>query len=102
MSLYKRGMARAKKHDHQGAIGDYTAAIEMPDTPADLKAMALYNRATVYAVVGEKSKATDDLNVVLAMPQELTDIKTEARRKLMRMERRSKSDSSSDSSKDTK
>ena len=44
LSLYKRGMARAKKHDHQGAIDDCTTTIGMPDTPADLKAMVLYKQ----------------------------------------------------------
>ena len=27
LSPYKRGMAKAKKHDHQGAIDDYTKTI---------------------------------------------------------------------------
>jgi hypothetical protein len=90
LSLYKRGMAKAKQHDHQGAIDDYTTAISMPDTTANVKAMALYNRAMVYAAIGEKAKATDDLNVVLSMPEDLSEIKGEATRKLVRMERRSK------------
>ena len=33
LSLYRRGMTRAKKHDHQGAIDDYTAMIAMPNAP---------------------------------------------------------------------
>ena len=37
LSLYKRGMAKAKKHDHQGAIDDYTTTIGMPDTPANVE-----------------------------------------------------------------
>ncbi len=44
MSLYKRGMAKAKKHDHEGAIANYSAAIDMSDAPPDVKAMALYVR----------------------------------------------------------
>ena len=36
LSLYKRGMAKAKKHDHQGAIDDYTATIGMPHAPASM------------------------------------------------------------------
>ena len=90
LSLYRRGMARAKKLDHQGAIDDYTILIEMPDAKTDVKAMALYNRATVYAARGETSKACHDLNLVLAMPETLSEIKTESRRKLMRLDRRSK------------
>jgi hypothetical protein len=88
LSIYKRGMEKAKKHDHQGAVDDYTTAINMPGTPANVKAMTLYNRSMVYAAVGEGAKAIDDLHAVLAMPEDLPDIKNEATRKLIRMERR--------------
>lgn len=87
MSFYKRGMVKSKQHQHQGAIDDYTSAIGMPGTPPDVKAMALYNRALVHAAVGDDASATGDINAVLAMPQDLTHIKTEARRKLVRMRR---------------
>ncbi|MBC8875805.1 MAG: hypothetical protein H8E44_40790 [Planctomycetes bacterium] len=89
MWLYKQGMAKAKKHDHQGAIDDYTATIDMEDIPPDVKAMALYNRAVVHAATGSNPKAVDDLNVVLAMAEPLDNVKTAARQKLKRMERRS-------------
>ena len=36
LSVYKRGMGKAKKHDHQGAIDDYTTTIGMPDTVSRL------------------------------------------------------------------
>ena len=88
--LYRRGMARAKKHDHQGAIDDYSALIDMPNTPPDVKAMALYNRALVYsadAVDEGNSKAIKDLNMVLSTANAPADVKTEARRKLERMKR---------------
>lgn len=87
LSLYRRGMTKSKKHEHQGAIDDYTTAIEMQDAPPDVKAMALYNRALVYAAAGERPKATADLNTVLGMPDALPKIKDEAKRKLVRMER---------------
>jgi hypothetical protein len=89
LSLYKRGMARAKKHDHQGAIDDYTTTIAMPDTPADLKAMALYNRALVHVVVRDDPKGVDDLNAVLVLDDAPVNVKTMARQKLARMESRS-------------
>ncbi|MEQ8784953.1 MAG: hypothetical protein RIC55_01585 [Pirellulaceae bacterium] len=85
LACYKRAMARAKKHDHQGAIDGYTMTIGMAETPADVKAMALYNRALVYAVTGEAAKAFDDLNFVLAMKETLVNVKTMARQKLARM-----------------
>ena len=87
LSLYRRGRARAKMGDHQGAIDDYTVTIDMPDAPANVKAMALFNRALVYAADGDDAEATDDLNMVLAMAKTPPDVKTEARRKLERMKR---------------
>ena len=89
LSLYRRGMARAKKQDHEGAIDDYTATIDMPCAPPDVKAMALYNRALVYSADEDNPKSIDDLNMVLAMAKIPADIKTEARRKLERMKRAS-------------
>ena len=87
---YKRGMARAKKHDHEGAKADYTAAIETADVPLDLKAMALYNRALVFVAAGDDSKGVADLNSVLAMDgaMEMVNIRTMARQKLAKIESR--------------
>ena len=78
-----------KKRDHQGAIDDYTTAIGMPDAPADVKAMSLYNRALAFAAAREDPKATEDIDAVLAMKGALPNVKTEARRLLVRMQRRS-------------
>ena len=89
LSLYKRGMAKAKKHDHQGAVEDYSTTIGMPDTPADLMAMLLYNRALVHVAAGNNRKGADDLEAVLAMNETLVNVKTMARQKLVRMESRS-------------
>jgi hypothetical protein len=80
-------MARAHRQDHQGAIDDYGVTIDMPNGPPDVKAMALFNRALVYAADGDDAEATDDLNMVLAMAKTPPDVKTEARRKLERMKR---------------
>lgn len=88
MSLYKRGMAKAKKHDHQGALEDYTAMIGMPGTPADLLAMVLYNRALVYVATGNEPKGAADLDAVLSMNEALVKVKAMARQKLARMESR--------------
>ncbi len=89
LSMYRRGMARAKKHDHQGAIDDYTTTINTEDAPTDVKAMALYNRALVYVATGDDRKGVDDLDAVLAMDAGLVNVKTMARQKLARMESRS-------------
>jgi hypothetical protein len=89
VSRYKRGMAKTKKRDHQGAIVDYTTTIEMPETPADLKAMALYYRAVVHVAAGDDLKGVGDLDAILAMEGPLVNVKTMARQKLARMESRS-------------
>src|SRR3954447_4496340 len=81
MFLYKRGMAKAKKHDHHGAIHDYTTTLGIRGAPADLMAMVLYNRALVYVAAGDDGKGTDDLDAVLAMKQGFVNVKTMARQK---------------------
>lgn len=78
---------RAKLHKNQGAIADYTVVIDMADSPKDLRAMALYNRALVYHAIANESAATVDLKRVLNMHEAAEFVKTEARRKLVRMER---------------
>ena len=90
VSLYKRGMAKAKNHDHQGAIDDYTTTINMPDTPANVKAMVLYNRALVHVVTGDDGKGIDDLDAVMAMDEAPVSVKTMARKKLAKRETRSR------------
>jgi hypothetical protein len=88
LSLYKQGMAKAKKHDHLGAIDDYTKSIDAPNTPDDVIAMVLYNRALVYAATGEDRKGVNDLDAVLAMNDAPVNVKTMARQKLARIESR--------------
>ena len=93
LSLYKRGMVKARKKDHQGAIDDYTTTIGLPDAPADVKAMSLYNRALVHVAAGDDRKGVDDLDAVLAMMDDalvMVNVKTMAREKLARMEFRSR------------
>ena len=90
LSLYRRGMARTRKHDHQGAVDSYSAAIELPDAPSDVKAMALYNRALAYVAAGDKPKGINDLDAVVAMDESLINIRSMAKQKLAKMESRSR------------
>jgi hypothetical protein len=83
-------MARAKKHDREGAIDDYTATIGMPNTPPNVRAMALYNRALVLVATGDNQKGVADLNAVLAMDESPSNVKTKAREKLAKIETRSR------------
>lgn len=87
--LYKRGMRKARNHDHKGAIDDYSTAIDMPNASPDVKAMGQYNRALVHLAAKNDSKAIEDLNLILAMKETLTNVKTMARQELLRIEHRS-------------
>ena len=87
LSLYKRGMSKARKHDHQGAIEDYTTTLGMESLPDDVRAMVLFNRGIAYVAAGEKESGETDLHDVLAMDVSFPNInvQTMARRKLERM-----------------
>jgi hypothetical protein len=89
VSLYKRGMTKAKKHDFQAAINDYTESIGLPNTPADLKAMVLYNRALAHVATGDYVRGVDDLEALLAMDGASPAVKSRARHKLARRRSRS-------------
>jgi hypothetical protein len=82
-------MTKAKNHDHQGAIDDYTTTLGMPHTPAAMKAMILYNRALVHLATGDECKGIEDLDAVLAMHEAPANVRTMARQKLARIEIRS-------------
>lgn len=86
LSLYRRGMAKAKKQDHQGAIDDYTTTLGIAETPADVKAMVLYNRALVLVAIGQYRQGADDLDAVLAMEEAPASVKTMARQKIAKRE----------------
>ena len=82
LSFYRRGRARARNHDRQGAIKDYTTTIAMRDTPDEVKAMALYYRALVHVAAGDEPQGVNDLNKILAMDEGLVNVKTMARQRL--------------------
>ena len=89
LSFYQRGMKKARNRDHDGAIDDYTFAIDTPNAPPDVKAMAQYNRALVHLATKNDPKAIEDLNLILATEEMLVNVKTMARQELTRIERRS-------------
>ena len=88
LSLYQGGMAKANQRDYAGAIADYTAAIELPKIPADVRAMAIYNRALAYSAIHEDVKAADDLGTVLQSPGLPENIRTAAQQRRERLRRR--------------
>jgi hypothetical protein len=87
LSHYKRGLAKGKNRDQQGAIEEYTAAINSSDVPDDVKAMALYNRALLFASMKNLTRATEDLRSVMAMGEPLSKIKAAAKHTLDRLQR---------------
>jgi hypothetical protein len=88
LSLYKLGMARAEKDDRTGAMEAYTSAIEQTNAPNDVRAMALYNRALLYAAGGNTDQAVADLQAIMGMPTPLRGVKQAARRRLERLQHR--------------
>lgn len=92
MALYKRGMDKAGRRDLEGAIADYSAAIELKGAPEDVIGMALLNRALAYSREHDEDKASADLARVLAMPGATAQVKDAAHEKLHRMKRRTQSE----------
>lgn len=88
MHLYRHGLARDKKGDSDGALAAYSSAITLADAPDDVKAMALYNRALLFAARGDRHKAAADLNAVMAMPTSVRGVTAAARRRLERLQHR--------------
>jgi hypothetical protein len=85
---YRLGLARDKKGDPDGAMDAYSAAISLDNVPDDVKAMALYNRALLFAARGDRSKAAADLNAIMAMTTSVRGVTDAARRRLERLQHR--------------
>jgi hypothetical protein len=88
LSLYKQGLVCSENKNAKGAMQAYTLAIELPNSPDDVKAMALYNRALVLAAGGAIDQALADLEVVMELPAPLHAVKLAARRRLERLRNR--------------
>jgi tetratricopeptide (TPR) repeat protein len=88
LSQYRSGMAKAKKRDYAGAVADYSAAIESPQIPPDVRGMALYNRALAYSAMNKDDKAAEDLAAVLTIPGLPESINTAAQQRRERIRRR--------------
>jgi hypothetical protein len=83
-----QGMVCANKNESDNANKHYTDVINSSESPRDVKAMALFNRALVYTTIGKERQATEDLKAVLSMPEAITKIKKSAGDKLVRMQRK--------------
>ena len=87
-ALYQSGMKKAHAQDLAGAIADYTAVVDNSESPHDLKAMALFNRALVYSLQKKSDEAKVDLEGVLAIPQAPTNLKDAALQRIERIRKR--------------
>jgi len=88
MQIYRLGLARDKMGESDGALGAYTRVISLDNAPHDVKAMALYNRALLFAARGENNKAAADLNAIMVMPTSVRGVTDAAKRRLERLQRR--------------
>jgi tetratricopeptide (TPR) repeat protein len=88
MANVRKGIECAKSHDSENAVKLYSETIHARETPSDIKASALFNRALVYASTGNEPKAKEDLNQILAMKDDLPDLKSAARQRLVRLQRK--------------
>lgn len=80
-------MAKASKGDFAGAVVDYSATIQAPNTPNDVLGMALYNRALAYSAIHEDEKAAEDLTRVLSMrglPEKISTAASQRRERIRR------------------
>ena len=64
-----KGRICAKKREPDNAIKYYTEVVDASESPRDVTAMALFNRALVYAAIGKLRQATEDLKAILGMPE---------------------------------
>jgi len=72
-ACYNEGLAKDKLGDHQGAIGDYTKAIELKPEFAK----AYYIRGATYSMLDQKDNALSDftraIELGLRIPQKIMD-----------------------------
>ena len=81
-------MARDKTGDSDAAIAAYSSAISTANAPDDVTAMALYNRALLFAARGENHNAATDLKAIMVMPTSVRGVTDAAKRRLERLRRR--------------
>ncbi len=90
LAQIEEGMACANNAETDVAIQHYSDVINASESPRDVKAMALFNRALVLTTIGKEKQAAVDLKAILNMPETLARIKKSAADKLVRMQRKLK------------
>ena len=90
LARVEHGMACANNAEPDNAIKHYTDVVNAPESPRDVKAMALFNRALVYTTIGKEPQAKVELKAILEMPEATAKIRRSANDKLVRMQRQQK------------
>ena len=75
-------MEKARSHDQGGAIAAYTKVIDLADSPTDIVAMAMFNRALAEIASGDFGKGVEDLTAVIDMDGAPPKVKKMAKQKL--------------------
>ncbi len=88
LALVEQGMALAKKNESGKAVTLYSKVIDSSETPRDVVAMAMFNRALAFTAIDKPKEAEQDLKAIIAMPESMTQIKKSASDKLVRMKRK--------------
>ena len=68
LSIFCRAHFFYEDGQREKAIADYTAAIDLPGTPIEHVAKALYSRGIIYGQLGDTQRAIDDYTAVIELP----------------------------------
>jgi tetratricopeptide (TPR) repeat protein len=68
LGVWKAARVNHERGDLAGELENYTAVIDFPDAPIELKAKALVNRGVTYYRAGETQKAIADYMAVIELP----------------------------------
>jgi len=74
MTLFYRGLTKGKLGDRNGAIADYTRAIELPHAPVGFVTLALFNRGLSKGKSGDTAGAITDLTPVIQLPYAMVEL----------------------------
>jgi tetratricopeptide (TPR) repeat protein len=77
-ALVNRGVTKRLRGDTDGAIADYTAAIELPGAPANQVALALANRGLTKGKLGDTDGAIADYTAAIELPGAPADLVAKA------------------------
>jgi len=66
-ALNNRGVTHGQLGDSARAIADYTAVVEMPDAPAEDKALAHAALASIYALLNDRPESLRHARAALAI-----------------------------------